>query len=97
LTIAASVAGWIELVLLRGRLNARLGPTGLPISYSATLWFLGIAAAAAGWRMRTLLPAMHPAFEAAIVLGLYGALYLAGAALTGVPESGRMFASRNRD
>jgi putative peptidoglycan lipid II flippase len=92
LTIAASVGGWIELLLLRGGLKPRLGRTGLPIAYSITLWLLGIVAAAAGWWVRTMLPPLHPVLEAAVVLGLYGVLFFAGAALLQLPECERVLA-----
>src|SRR6185503_8260640 len=43
LTASAGIAGWVELILLRRTLNARIGPPGLPASYVAQL---SIAAAA---------------------------------------------------
>src|SRR4029079_6225490 len=33
LTISAGIAGWIEFLFLRSRLNRRIGNTGLPASY----------------------------------------------------------------
>ncbi len=69
LTLSASLAGWIELLLLRRALNARLGRTGLPASYVATLWLLAIASAAASWGVRSVLPPLHPAIAAAAILG----------------------------
>jgi putative peptidoglycan lipid II flippase len=38
LTASAGVAGWVEMLLLRRTLNARIGQTGLPASYVSTLW-----------------------------------------------------------
>ena len=49
LTAAASVAGWIELVLLRRTLNQRIGQTGLPLSFSLRLWGAAFAAAGVAW------------------------------------------------
>jgi putative peptidoglycan lipid II flippase len=87
LTVSASLAGWLELLLLRRALNARIGPTGLPAPYVATLWLLGIVAAAAAWGVRMVIPAMHPAIAAALVLGPYGIVYIGGAMMRGLPEA----------
>ena len=87
LTLSASTAGWIELLLLRRALNARIGRTGLPASYVATLWLLAAASAAAAWGVRSVLPPLHPAIAAAAILGPYGALFLGGGLLRGLPEA----------
>jgi putative peptidoglycan lipid II flippase len=87
LTVSASLAGWLELLLLRRALNARIGPTGLPAAYVASLWLLGIVAAAAAWGVRMVIPAMHPAITAALVLGPYGIVYIGGATMRGLPEA----------
>jgi putative peptidoglycan lipid II flippase len=48
LTASAGIAGWIEFLLLRSRLNRRIGRTGLPVRYVGVLWSsAGLAAAAA--------------------------------------------------
>jgi putative peptidoglycan lipid II flippase len=49
LTVSASLAAWVELLLLRRSLNARVGPTGLTVGYLATLWGAAGAAAVAAW------------------------------------------------
>jgi putative peptidoglycan lipid II flippase len=90
LTVSASVAGWIELLLLRRSLNTRIGRTGLPAAYIATLWLLGAAAAAAAWGVRIVLPPVHPAIAAAAILGPFGVLYLGGAMIGGIPEAGAL-------
>ena len=38
LTSSAGIAGWVEMLLLRRTMNARIGKTGLPASYVAKLW-----------------------------------------------------------
>jgi putative peptidoglycan lipid II flippase len=96
LTVSASAAGWIELLLLRRSLNARIGATGLPLVYVVTLWLLGIGAAAAGWGVRLVLPPLHPALAAAAVLGSFGMLYTGGALLRGIPEATAMLARLGR-
>src|SRR5206468_3358182 len=38
LTASAGMAGWVEMLLLRRTLNARIGRTGLPADYVIKLW-----------------------------------------------------------
>ena len=76
LTASAGVAGWVEMLLLRSTLNARIGRTGLPASYVAQLWGAALASAAVGvgregWR----LPPLHPVVAAIVVLGPYGVVF----------------------
>src|SRR5215204_1963672 len=37
LTLSAGLAGWVELLLLRRRLNAHIGRTGIPLSFATKL------------------------------------------------------------
>ena len=85
LTVAASVAAWIELLLLRRAIEARIGAARMSPAYLATLWLVAIAAAAAGWGVRIALPPVHPAIAAAAILGPYGIVFLGGTWLAGVP------------
>ncbi len=87
LTVSASVAAWLELLLLRRALNRRIGVTSLAPAYLITLWSLGLAAAAAAWGVRIVLPPLHPALAAMAILGPYGLLFLGGAVLVRVPEA----------
>ncbi|HEX8150324.1 MAG TPA: murein biosynthesis integral membrane protein MurJ, partial [Pyrinomonadaceae bacterium] len=87
LTVSAGLAGWAELVLLRRRLNARIGRTGLPSSFSLKLWVAAVASAAAGWGLKLLLGDVHPIILAALVLTPYGLLYFAVTSLWGLPEA----------
>jgi putative peptidoglycan lipid II flippase len=88
LTLAGSVAGWIEYVLLRRSLDARIGRTGLPLSYGARLWLAAILAGLMAWVARMLLPPLGPLLRAAIVLPVFGATFFAVAFLAGVPIPG---------
>ena len=88
LTASAGVAGWIEFVLLRRRLNARIGQTGLPASYLLKLFAAATACAAVGWGLKLLTaPLLHPIFLAATVLLPFGLLYFAATSVLKVPES----------
>ena len=86
LTTAASVAGWIELLLLRSTLNRRIGHTGLPALVSAKLWSAALAAAAAAWGVKLALPLLHPALEAVAVLTPFAAVYLGLTLIFGVVD-----------
>ena len=66
LTASAGIAGWVEMLLLRRTMNARIGRTGLPAelrrqAVDARRWparrGLGIKAAA---------PALHPVITGAL-------------------------------
>lgn len=87
LTAASSVAGWLELLLLRRQLNARLGWTGLPVSYVARL-LVGVAAGAAvAWGVRLAVPVFHPWLMAGLILGPFGVVYFATTWWFGLPEA----------
>ncbi|HET6670813.1 MAG TPA: murein biosynthesis integral membrane protein MurJ [Pyrinomonadaceae bacterium] len=86
LTASASIAAWIEFVLLRRSLNRRIGRTGLPLSYLGKLWFGAIVGAGAGWLVKSLLGPLHPIPLAAVVLNVFGLTYFAVTALLGVSE-----------
>jgi putative peptidoglycan lipid II flippase len=49
LTVTAGIAAWIEFLLLRRALNRRIGRTGLPFAYLASIWGVAAAAAAIAW------------------------------------------------
>src|SRR5262249_11394153 len=77
LTAAAGIAGWVELLLLRAPMNARIGRTGLPASFVARLWAAAAAGAAAAWAVKLAIPSLHPAIAAVLVLGPYGVVFFA--------------------
>jgi putative peptidoglycan lipid II flippase len=88
LTASAGVAGWVEFVLLRHSINARIGETGLRAGHMARLWTSGIVAALVAWGVRLLLPPLNPLLRGALVLPVFGAGYLGLALLLGVPIVG---------
>jgi len=87
LTLSASIAAWIEFLLLRRTLNQRIGPTGLPGSYSIKLWIAALLAADVGWGLKLVLPHLHPIPFAAVVLGAYGVSYFGVTFLLDIAES----------
>jgi putative peptidoglycan lipid II flippase len=92
LTASAGLAAWVEMLLLRARLNGRIGPTGLPVGYAFGLWGAAIVAAAAAWAIKLLLPPLHPMLTALPVLGGYGAIFLLLAIALRIPEASRALA-----
>jgi putative peptidoglycan lipid II flippase len=87
LTASAGIAGWIEFLLLRSRLNRRIGVTGLPSQYVALLWLSAAVAAAIAFLIGRAMGPTHRFVYAAAVLGAFalvnGALTLA----LGIPEA----------
>ena len=87
LTASAGVAGWVEMLLLRRTMNARIGQTGLPVSLVARLWGSAIAAAAVAWGVKLALPALHPIVAAALVLTPFGLVYFGATFALRIPEA----------
>jgi putative peptidoglycan lipid II flippase len=90
ITLASGLAAAVEYRLLRRALGDRIGPTRLDGGLLARLWLAAVAGVGAGWLFRLALPALHPILTAAIILGAFGATYLGGAALLGVPQARRL-------
>lgn len=87
LTAAASIAGWIEMMMLRRKLNSRIGDTGLTVEYTLKLWSAAIAGAAAAWIVKLILPPLHPAIIAVFVLGPYGIAFFTATIALRIPEA----------
>lgn len=87
LALSAGLVGWVEMLLLRRTLNARIGRTGLPADYLAKLWGSALAGAAIAWTLKLVLPALHPAITAVVVLGAYGLTFLTATLALRVAEA----------
>lgn len=87
LTASAGLAGWVEMLLLRGALRGRIGSTGMPAMYVVSLWSAALAGAAVGWAVKLSLPPVHPVVQGAAVLVPYGATYFGAAVALRVPEA----------
>ena len=98
LMVSSSIAGWVEYVLLRRSLNARIGRTGLAFSYTAKLFGAALAGVAVGWGLKLLVITWHPVPLAIVVLGGYGTTYFAFGYLFGLNQArailGRIFRRR---
>jgi len=91
LTASAGIAGWMEMLLLRRTLNARIGMTGLPVQYVAKLWASAILGGAVAWMVKLTIPTVHPAIAAVLILGPYGVVFLLTTFALGVPEASTAF------
>lgn len=96
LTLSAGIAGWIEFLLLRRSLHARIGAVRYSIPRLVKLWIAAILAAALGYAIRRLSPAHHPVLTGVTVLGPYGVAYLLLTQLMGVSTIGSAMAALRR-
>jgi putative peptidoglycan lipid II flippase len=87
LTATAGIAGWVEFVLLRRSLNARIGSTGLPLSFVGVLWLSAIVAVVPTVLLRLVFGTTHPLALALTAIPLYGLSYFGFAAFRGIDES----------
>jgi len=87
LTISAGIAGWIEFLLLRSRLNRRIGNTGLPGSYVGMLWASAIAAAIVAVLIHRGTGSLHRFVLGAVVLGAFCLVYGGSTLALGIPEA----------
>jgi len=86
LTASAGVAGWVEFLLLRGGMNLRIGGTGLPLRFLATLWASALVSGLIALGLDRATGMVSPIARALLVLPSYGILYFGLAALAGLPE-----------
>lgn len=76
LTVASSVGAWLEVTLLRRALSRRVGAIDRNATRVARLWLAALLAAAATWLVRLPLRSRGGLLAAALVVLLYGAVYL---------------------
>jgi putative peptidoglycan lipid II flippase len=84
LALGASVAAWMEYVLLRRALGSRIGSHGPGSGPLARMTLAGALAAAAGVGLQLVLPPAHPLVTALETLVPFGVVYLASASVLGV-------------
>jgi putative peptidoglycan lipid II flippase len=91
ITVAGGVSGWVEFLLLKRGLAARIGREAPRGSYPGLLWVAALAAGLVGWLALTLAGnRFGPIARAAVVLTPFGLTYLLVAALAGIPLARRM-------
>jgi putative peptidoglycan lipid II flippase len=87
LTVSAGVAGWIEFAMLRAGLNRRIGDTGIPGRFVASLWGCAALATALGWLTRRATAGQGHVIAGVVVLGVYGLVYLGTTYALAIPEA----------
>jgi len=95
LTLSAGIAGWIEFLLLRHALQARIGSTALPNHYPAKIWAAALAASASGWTAAHFIHINRWVNLAAIIFA-FGAIYGAITLTAGIPEARALLHGRRR-
>jgi putative peptidoglycan lipid II flippase len=101
ITVASALAGWLECILLRRALFARVGEVPIGGGFLTRVWSAaivsGVAGAAFGFSfagvIRGVLPSVggvHRIGEAAVVALVFGAVYLASAWLLRIDEVRRL-------
>ena len=87
LSASAGLAAWVEFTLLRRRLNARIGETGLPARFTITLWGLAAASAVLALLVQRSTGDWRRMAAGVAVIAVYGTAYMGGAMLLRVPEA----------
>jgi putative peptidoglycan lipid II flippase len=87
LTLASSLAGWVEFACLRSTLNRRIGRTGLSSALLVKLWSAAVAGAFTAWAVKLIASPQHPILTAVLVLIPYGLVYLGLTYGWSVPEA----------
>jgi putative peptidoglycan lipid II flippase len=87
LTLASGLAGGLEYLLLKHRLQARIGSAALAAGFLARVWGAALLGAAAAWILRAAAPVQHPIVGAIFLLGAFGAVYFGATFAAGLPEA----------
>jgi len=93
LTLSAGLAGWVEFLLLRRALQARIGSTALPNHYPSKIWAAALCASAAGWAVGRYVhidhryPTLDRYFNLTALLGAFGIVYAIITLWAGLPEA----------
>jgi putative peptidoglycan lipid II flippase len=90
LTASAGLAGWIEFVLLKRAIDKRIGKVDVGLGTLARAWFAALVAGGAAFALHHFVPIAQPLVSGAMVLGLYGALYVGITHALGLPEAGQI-------
>jgi putative peptidoglycan lipid II flippase len=87
LTASAGCAAWIEFLLLRRALDARIGPTRIRAGTMPRLWSAALVAAAAGWATRLAVAGWSPLPLGCVVFAAFGTAYFGATLIMGIPEA----------
>ena len=87
LTAASGLAGWVEFVLLRRRLSERIGLVPADRGFLLRVWGAAAAAAGIAWGVKLAIGTGRPLVNGTLILGTFGAAYLALTLALGVREA----------
>ncbi|MDB4879862.1 MAG: integral rane protein MviN [Gemmatimonadetes bacterium] len=87
LSVASGLSGWVEFVLLRRALNARIGSTGLALPVAARLWAAGLVAAVAGYAVMHFVDPRRQMVRGTTALAVFSLVYGLATLALGVPEA----------
>jgi putative peptidoglycan lipid II flippase len=92
LTSTSSSVGWFELLMLRRKLNERIGHSGLSWRFTWRVGLASLLACCAGFGTKILsgwlFPHLAPYLVAVPTFTCFGAVYLGAAMLLGIPQAG---------
>lgn len=91
IAMASGVSGWVEYKLLQRAMAKHIGKVAVPILYSAKVWVSAIAAAVIALSAKTVIH-YHHIILAAIVLSVYGIVYLALTVMFNIDEGKKLLA-----
>jgi putative peptidoglycan lipid II flippase len=87
LSSSAGLAAWVEFLLLRRAVEARIGTSRVPWQRMALLWAFAALAGAASFALSLRLAAVAPVQRGLLVVAMFGIVYLGLAMAVGVPEA----------
>ena len=87
LALSSSIVGWIEFTLLRRRLNARIGATGLSPRLALTLLGAAFVAGVAAYVVKVSFDDAHRIILAIAALGTFAVVYGGVTLAAGIPEA----------
>ena len=96
LTASAGIAGWVEFLLLRRSISARIGRTGIAASRLLRLWIAALVSGAAGFGVMRLLSPRHQMVRGASALAAFCVVYGITTLVLGVPEARALVARARR-
>jgi putative peptidoglycan lipid II flippase len=93
LTATAGASGWIEYLLLKSRLERRIGAIRPPAKATARAWIAASVAGAMAFAAKVGMPDLgSPILLGLVVCGFYGVVYFVVGALLGLDEAKRVCA-----
>jgi putative peptidoglycan lipid II flippase len=87
LTASAGVSGWLEFLLLRRSISARIGKTGIAREALLKMWIGGLLAGGAGFGVMSFMDPRHQTIRGIAALIVFAVLYGLATLAMGVAEA----------